>query len=57
MTHQGRFLPDDVIENWPEVFGEVKLNVVPLGYLQTVIFRFKDGRIWEIKITNIITDH
>ena len=51
MTHQGRNLPDDVIEFWPEVFGEVTLNVVPLNYLHTVLVNFKDGRIWEIRIT------
>lgn len=51
MTRTGRFLPKDVIEHWPEVFGEVKLNVVPLRYLHTVLVNFKDGKTWEIKIT------
>lgn len=36
---------------WPEVFGEVKLNVLPLGYLHTVLVNFKDGKTWEIRIT------
>jgi hypothetical protein len=51
MTNQGRILPKDVIEHWPEVFGEVHLNVLPLRYLHTVLVNFKDGKIWEIKIT------
>ena len=51
MTKTGRSLPKDVIENWPEIFGDVRLNVVPLGYLHTVLVNFKDGKIWEIKIT------
>jgi len=51
VTKTGRSLPKDVIENWPEIFGDVRLNVVPLGYLHTVLVNFKDGKIWEIKIT------
>jgi hypothetical protein len=51
VTHSGRYLPKDVIEHWPEVFGEVQLNVVPLRYLHTVLVNFKDGKTWEIKIT------
>lgn len=51
MIQQGKFLPNDVVEHWPEVFGDVKLNVVPLGYLHMVLVKFKDGKIWEIRIT------
>ena len=51
MTKSGRKLPKDVIEKWPEVFSEVKLNVLPLRYLHTVLVNFKDGKTWEIKIT------
>jgi hypothetical protein len=51
MTKTGRVLPKDVIAHWPEVFGEVKLNVVPLRYLHAVLVNFKDGKTWEIKIT------
>jgi len=47
----GKILPKEVIEHWPEVFGEVKLNVMPLKYLHTVLVNFKDGKTWEIKIT------
>lgn len=51
MTSTGRILPKDVIELWPEVFGEVKLNVLPLRYLHSVLVNFKDGRTWEIQVT------
>ena len=51
MIDQGRKLPKEVVECWPEVFGEVKLNVLPLRYLHAVIITFKDGKIWEVKIT------
>jgi hypothetical protein len=48
---RGRVLPKEVIECWPEVFGEVKLNVLPIKYLHAILVNFKDGKIWEIKIT------
>ena len=51
MTDTGRNLPKDVIAHWPEVFGEVHLNVLPIRYLHTVLVNFKDGKSWEIKIT------
>jgi len=51
VTKSGRILPKDVIAHWPEVFGEVELNVMPLKYLHTVLVNFKDGKTWEIKIT------
>ena len=51
MTTPGRILPKDVIAHWPEVFGEVQLNVLPIRYLHTVLVSFKDGKIWEIRIT------
>ena len=54
MTKSGRPLPKDVIERWPEVFGEVELNVLPIKYLDTVLINFKDGKSWEIRITTKI---
>lgn len=51
MIDQGRDLPKEVIACWPEVFGEVKLNVLPLKYLHAVIINFKDGKTWEVKVT------
>jgi hypothetical protein len=51
VTLSGRVLPKEVIDYWPEVFGEVKLNVLPLRYLDLVLINFKDGKVWEIKIT------
>jgi len=48
---KGRNLPKEVVECWPEVFGEVKLNVLPLRYLHAVLITFKDGKVWEVKIT------
>jgi len=51
VTSKGRDLPKEVVAHWPEVFGEVKLNVMPLRYLHAVLVNFKDGKTWEIKLT------
>jgi iron uptake system EfeUOB component EfeO/EfeM len=47
---KGKSFPKDIIEHWPEVFGDIKLNVVPLRYLDAILITFKDGKLWEIKI-------
>jgi hypothetical protein len=47
---QGKKFPNDVIEHWPEVFGEINLNVVPLRYLDSVTVKFKNGKIWEVDL-------
>ena len=54
MRTSGQKLPKDVIASWPEIFGEVKLRVLPLKYLNTVIINFKDGKSWEIKLSSKI---
>jgi hypothetical protein len=46
---QGKQFPRDVVDLWPEVFGEVTLNVVPLVYVHTLKITFKNNKIWEIK--------
>ena len=52
MSYSGRKLPKEAVAKWPEIFGEVSLNVLPLRYLQTVLVNFKDGKTWEIRITS-----
>ena len=51
MINSGRLFPKNLIEHWPEIFGDVKLNGIPLKYLHTVLINFKDGNVWEIKTT------
>ena len=48
----GKPFPKDVVEHWPEVFGEITLNVVPLKYLDSVTVTFKNTKVWEIKISS-----
>lgn len=47
---KGKQFPKDVVEHWPEVFGEITLNVVPLQYLDSITITFKNKKIWEIKV-------
>lgn len=49
MTH-GKTLPKDVIDRWPEIFGEITLNVVPLCYLHAVKITFRNQKVWEIEL-------
>jgi hypothetical protein len=44
----GKKFPKEVIDHWPEVFGEIILNVIPLKYLDRIQIRFKNGKLWEI---------
>ena len=44
----GKNLPSDVVDLWPEIFGEVTLNVVPLIYVHTIEITFKNKKVWEI---------
>jgi hypothetical protein len=51
VTSPGKNLPKDVIDHWPEIFGEIQLNVLPIKYLNAVMINFKDGKTWEVKIS------
>ena len=52
MIGRKRSLPSEAIQLWPEVFGDIKLNAIPLNYVYSLLIKFKDGRTWEIKVTN-----
>lgn len=47
---KGKQFPKDVVDHWPEVFGEITLNVVPLQYLDSITITFKNNKSWEIKL-------
>ncbi len=48
--NKGKKFPKDVVDHWPEVFGEITLNVVPLKYLCSITVTFKNQKVWEINI-------
>ena len=49
---RGKKLPEDVIDHWPEVLKDVRIEVVPVEYLNSVLVTFVDGKIWDIDLTN-----
>ncbi len=49
---KGKKFPDEIVEHWPEVFGDITLNVVPIQYLESITVNFKNKKVWEIKINN-----
>ena len=51
MIH-GKKFPKEVVDHWPEVFGEITLNVVPLRYLDSITVKFKNDKIWEINLSD-----
>lgn len=44
----GKTLPRDVIDLWPEVFNDVEMNVVPLNYVHIIEIKFKNQKVWQI---------
>jgi len=44
-------LPPEVIDQWPEVFKDVDVEVVPIEYLHSIRVSFTDGKIWDIDLS------
>lgn len=55
--NKGKSLPQDVIEQWPEVFSEINVEAVPLAYLHSMRIIFKGGKIWDINIAGQARAH
>lgn len=43
--------PEDFIKHWPEVFEHIYMSSMPIRYIHGVEIQFKDGRIWEVDLT------
>lgn len=56
MKH-GKKFPKEIIDHWPEVFGDITLNVIPLKYLDRIKIIFKNGKVWEIDMTDKRSDN
>lgn len=44
----GKKLPPDIVNHWPEIFDDVTIESVPIEYLHSVKITFEDGKVWEI---------
>lgn len=49
MSEKGS-LPKEVIDQWPEIFKDIEVSVVPLVYIKSIRVEFENGKVWEIKI-------
>lgn len=54
---KGKSLPRDVIDQWPEVFGEINVEAVPLAYLHSMRIIFKGGKVWDVNIAGQARAH
>lgn len=52
-----RPLPKEVIDNWPEIFGDIDVKAIPLEYLYSMNILFKDGKRWELNIASHVKNH
>jgi hypothetical protein len=43
-------LPKDIIDQWPEIFKDIEVSVVPITYIKSVTIEFENGKTWEINI-------
>lgn len=41
-------LNQDLIDQWPEILGDVNLAAIPIFYLHSVVITFKDGNTWNV---------
>ena len=44
-------VPDNLVKEWPEVFEDMWMSTMPVTYLQILQIEFKNGRVWEINVT------
>jgi DNA-directed RNA polymerase specialized sigma54-like protein len=43
-------LPKDIIDQWPEIFKDIEVSVVPIPYIKSITVEFENGKVWEINI-------
>ena len=44
-------VPENLVQEWPEIFEDMWISTMPVNYLHTLQIEFKNGRVWEINIT------
>jgi hypothetical protein len=43
-------LPKDIVDQWPEIFNDIEVSVVPIAYIKSITVEFDNGKTWEISI-------
>lgn len=44
-------LPDQLVQEWPEVFDGLYINIMPVYYLNSISLEFGTGMMWQIDIS------
>lgn len=44
-------VPENLVQEWPEIFEDMWISTMPVHYLHTLQIEFTNGRVWEINIT------
>lgn len=48
--------PLELVKEWPEIFEDMYMSTMPVHYLQIIRLKFSNGRIWEIDITEQLSE-
>ena len=43
-------LPPQIIKTWPDILGDIEVDVLPIEYLDSVRIFFTSGKVWEIDV-------
>jgi ABC-type transport system substrate-binding protein len=43
-------LNQNLIDQWPEILGDVSLSAIPIYYLHSVVITFNDGNTWNVTL-------
>jgi hypothetical protein len=46
--------PKNIIKEWPEVFEDMYMNTMPVAYLNNIKLEFNNGRIWELRVPDML---
>tara|TARA_A200000113_G_scaffold167549_1_gene152224 strand:+ start:365 stop:676 length:312 start_codon:yes stop_codon:yes gene_type:complete len=50
VPRRSKRLPPEVVNKWPDVFGDVDVHAIPLEYLHSLRVRFTNGKAWDIAV-------
>ena len=51
MKNINKYIISENSEYWENVFNEVTLNKLPIDYVEKILITFKDGKSWEIEVS------
>jgi hypothetical protein len=42
--------PNELIQEWPEIFEDLYMSTMPVSYINSIRLEFSNGGIWEIDV-------